>query len=506
MSLSKNIILGIAKYAIEKIHNSIMKELITNIFNTFMNAQYSFFQKKDIGILANTILKETDQVSTAISKLGLWVSNLIRALFFITLCFSLSYKLTITVIFFTFVTLMPFFLLNRVSYTYGKKYTNAANNLQSHMIETFGGVKLILAHARVKASLNRLSNFLDQYMHSAFKLCLIRGLSPLVAEPIGVSIVILAIYLGKTYFAIPASNLLIILYSLRMFTSLASQLVTERTAILSLAPSIEQTFSLMADARNVIRKEDGEKFTSFNHTIKFNDVSFSYVLGQKKILDSVSLDIKKGERLALIGPSGSGKTTLIDLILKLQNPISGFIAIDNKDLKNYSAQSWCDKISLVPQDPILFNSSIKENLLWGNPEATELDITHALKQANALDFVQKLEGQLDYNVGDRGNKLSGGQRQRIAFARALIRKPSILILDEATSNLDHQSGKIIEEMILNLDREITVLMIAHQIETIKNFDRIIVLENGQIKSSGTFAELSSQNNNFLTYSSLKGTI
>ena len=222
--------------------------------------------------------------------------------------------------------------------------------------------------------------------------------------------------------------------------------------------------------------------------LQFNDVNFSYP-GRKPALDSVSLEVKKGMMTALVGQSGAGKTTTVDLMLGLYQQSSGQILLDGKELAEYDINSYRQRIGYVPQDPQLFNTTVRENLLWSDPEASKQDIWHACSLANAEQFVRELPDQLETVLGDRGVRLSGGQRQRLALARAIIRKPDLLILDEATSSLDTESEKFIQQSIDRLAGELTIVVIAHRLSTIRNADYVYVLDNGKIAEEGSYQEL-----------------
>ncbi len=234
-------------------------------------------------------------------------------------------------------------------------------------------------------------------------------------------------------------------------------------------------------------------FTTLNKSgaeIVFENVKFSYPTRPDfTVLNNVSFKVSKGETLALVGSSGSGKSTIASLISRFYNPDSGKILINNKDCKEYSLTELRSFIALVPQDVILFAGSIKDNIAYGKPNATEAEIKEAAQRANALEFIESFPEKFDTLVGERGIQLSGGQRQRIAIARAVLKNPSILILDEATSSLDSESEHLVQEALEKLMQGRTSIVIAHRLATIKNADKIIVLQNGEIVEQGNHSEL-----------------
>ncbi len=233
-------------------------------------------------------------------------------------------------------------------------------------------------------------------------------------------------------------------------------------------------------------KEKGPK----KGEIEFKNVEFFYPTRPDfPVLKDVSFKAEKGQTVALVGPSGSGKTTIAALVLRFYDPVNGQIIIDGKDSKEYSLTALRDHMALVPQDVILFAGTIRENILYGNPQATDAEVAEAAKKANALEFIDSFPDKFETRVGERGVQLSGGQRQRIAIARAVLKDPAILILDEATSSLDSGSEKLVQEALEKLMEGRTSIVIAHRLSTIRNADRIIVLEKGKVKETGTHNEL-----------------
>ena len=223
--------------------------------------------------------------------------------------------------------------------------------------------------------------------------------------------------------------------------------------------------------------------------IRFNSVSFSYPDGNRDVLDNVDLDIRKGMTVAIVGASGAGKSTMADLIPRFYDVTGGSITIDGKDIRKVTISSLRSLMGNVNQDPILFNDTIFNNIAFGVEHATRDEVIAAAKIANAHDFIMEKEEGYDTNIGDRGIKLSGGQRQRISIARAVLKNPPILILDEATAALDTESERAVQEALERLMCNRTTLAIAHRLSTIKNADAIIVLDEGRIVESGTHDQL-----------------
>jgi len=232
-------------------------------------------------------------------------------------------------------------------------------------------------------------------------------------------------------------------------------------------------------------------------------VNFVYPDGTQTLKDC-SLNLPKGRMSAIVGPSGAGKTTFLDLLMGFYRPTSGSVKIDGRPLQDYDVGGWRRRIGYVPQEPFLFHTTVRENLLWASENASPADIEKALDSANASEFVSELAEGLDTVVGDRGVRLSGGQRQRIALARALLRKPEILILDEATSALDSQSETLIQNAVEKISKEVTVIVVAHRLSTIQKADRVYALSKGRVAESGTFSELMAAGGEFSRSAQLQG--
>jgi subfamily B ATP-binding cassette protein MsbA len=235
----------------------------------------------------------------------------------------------------------------------------------------------------------------------------------------------------------------------------------------------------------------GKKLQSFDDRIEFRNVTFAYE--DAIILDNINLIVEKGKTIALVGSSGAGKSTLADLVPRFHDVTSGEVLIDGINIKDYSLHSVRSLMSIVTQEPILFNDTIANNIKLGKQDATEEEIIHAAKVANAHNFIVQKESGYNTNIGDRGSKLSGGERQRLTIARALIKNPPILILDEATSSLDTESERLVQDAVNNMMQNRTSIVIAHRLSTIRHSDEIIVLQKGKIVERGSHEQLLTQN-------------
>ena len=254
-------------------------------------------------------------------------------------------------------------------------------------------------------------------------------------------------------------------------------------------PSYEQLVSLRNRAAGFEEIQGDRIFSRLEHGIEFKELSFTYP-GRERTLTAVNLYLRKGRMTALVGESGSGKSTVTDLVLGLQIPEKGQVLIDGVPFGDWQQNSFRECVGYVPQEPQLFHSTIRDNLLWSFDRASESDLWEALRLANAATFVKELPHGIDTVVGYRGVRLSGGQRQRIALARALLRKPELLILDEATSALDSESERLIQQSIDQVAHDTTILIVAHRLSTIVKANQIYVLSQGRVVEEGSFSALS----------------
>jgi ATP-binding cassette subfamily B multidrug efflux pump len=251
--------------------------------------------------------------------------------------------------------------------------------------------------------------------------------------------------------------------------------------------SAQQSYRELIKPIDIVDAPDAKELILKRGAIDIKNVKFKY--GRQLVLNDLTLHIKPGERVGLVGPSGAGKTTLVNMLMRFYDPKSGEILFDGQNIKNVTQDSLRSAITFIPQEPSLFNRSLADNIAYGKPDATRAEIRRAAVRAHADEFIMKTDKKYDSRVGDRGIKLSGGQKQRIAIARAFLKDAPILILDEATSALDSETEAAIQKSFAELSRGRTTIAIAHRLSTLRNMDRIVVIDNGKIIEQGTHATL-----------------
>jgi ABC-type multidrug transport system fused ATPase/permease subunit len=478
--------------------------LKTKTYHHLIASPMSFFSQKRVGELSSRISAD---ISLLQETFTITIAELIRQIITVPVgLFFLIYisgRLTVFII-----ALIPIIALIGVFFgKYIKKLSVQAQDdiTESNKVvdETLHGITSVKAYANEFFEILRYKKSIDQSVSTSIKRAKWRGM-----------------FIGLIMFVSGSALMAIIWYGLHMvamhelddtkgisigellqFALYAAFLGVSfgGTADLfsQLQKSIGATESLMdilEETTEQISIEKADKI-SIHGNIKFKDVSFYYPSRRDiQVLKDISFEVNAGNQIAFVGPSGSGKSTIAALVFRFYNPESGSISIDGKNINEYQLSAIRNEMALVPQEVMLFGGSIKENIEYGKPGATDDEIFEAAKQANALEFIESFTDKFETIVGDRGVQLSGGQKQRIAIARAILKNPSILVLDEATSALDSEGERLVQEALDRLMKGRTSLVIAHRLSTIQNADNIIVLGNGCIQESGTHAELRKKDN------------
>ncbi|NGX60786.1 MAG: Heterocyst differentiation ATP-binding protein HepA [Chlamydiae bacterium] len=379
------------------------------------------------------------------------------------------------------------------------KISSASKVQTKHMVEltakttqNLEGIQTLHLHQKQEETLYKTNKILQSIAFAAYQVKKWHTLVPSLTETLGILIVGASLLLGVFFLqdetGFSMAYLLTFLTLTHRLGNALRRVMEARGRIASQRGSLKRMVEIL-DLDNSYEMQGEKESLTFTSSIDWKNVSFSYPHHENFVLQNISLTLTKGSFCALVGASGAGKSTLLHLLMQLYDPTEGEILMDGKPIHAFSKESWRSLFGIVPQHPFLFHESICDNIRFGKPKATHEEIVKAAQMAGAASFIQKLPKNYDTIVGERGYRLSGGEKQRIALARALIRDPDILVLDEATSHLDSQSEWEIQEALLHLKGKKTLLLVAHRLSTIQLADKIYVLDQGQISQQGTHQDL-----------------
>jgi subfamily B ATP-binding cassette protein MsbA len=469
--------------------------LHASVFKQLLSVSYSFLDSNQSGKLLNTLHTQTWGAVDATFTFVDLVVNVFRVFIFTILLLLVSWQMTLLAV----VTLVLISLaIQRVSYQakdLGRQAVQANEVLANRMLEGFYAMRLIRAFGHESYEQKRFEQALDQLCTASMNLDKLRARIGPLSEILAVGLLGGILLLSLQNKANLPTSLAFIFMLYRLQPHVMS-LDNTRINLVASTAAVEDVMFLLNRSDKPYIRSGQIPFKGLKQAICFESVSFHYNLLEKPALRNVSVRIPQGKTTAIVGPSGAGKSTLIGLICRFYDVTEGEIYINSCPLRQLNLASWRSQIAIVSQDIYIFSTTVRENIAYGRLDATEDEITAAARQANAHEFISKLPQGYDTLVGDRGIRLSGGQRQRLALARAIVRNPEILILDEATNALDSVSEQLIQEAINSFSQNRTVIVIAHRLSTVEQADQIIVLEEGQVIEQGNLQHLLKNNGLF----------
>lgn len=505
----KNLFNYLASYHIMHLKNGVLKDLRRSMYAKIIELPISYYSEKRKGDMMARMLGDVNEVQNSFfSILELVVKEPLTILFALGMMFAISTKLTLFVLIF-----MPIsgWIISKLAKNLRSKSAEAqkeSGSLISIVEETLGGLKVIKSYNAEPTFKGTFNNSVTRLLKLTNSIGSRNNLATPLSEFLGVTTIAILLFYGGL---LVLNDKTLDGASFIVYLTLAFNILTPAKAISKASYSVknglaaaERVFEVLDVKNEITSKENAIKKTTFEDKISIQNINFRYE--DENVLKNFSLEVKKGQTVALVGQSGSGKSTIANLLTRFYDVNEGTIAIDNYDIKDIDLHALRGLIGLVTQDSILFNDTIKANILLGNPDATDEEIIEALKVANAYEFVSTLPNGIYTNIGDSGNKLSGGQKQRLSIARAVLKNPPIMILDEATSALDTESEKFVQIALENMMQNRTSIVIAHRLSTIQKADKIVVMKKGKIVEEGTHEELITLNgtyNKLVTMQSLE---
>jgi subfamily B ATP-binding cassette protein MsbA len=497
--LLKNLFAYLSMYFLNPIRNRILNDMRSNMYAKILQLPIGYFSEQRKGDIMSKLSNDLGDVEgSTVSVLESVFREPITIILFFIYMIILSPQLTLFLVIF-----LPVagFILGRIGRSLKKENKSVLQQfgvLFSTIEETLGGIRIIKAFNAEKKIQKKFEQENEAMYHLKNKANRRRDLASPVSEALGVTAVLCILWYGGRLvlsgdpsFTLNAGDFLAYI---AIFTQLIQPLKALSSASYNIqkgAASIERIESLINENVGIKEIPNAQVLKEFSHSIELKNVSFAYE--DAVILKNVNLTIGKGKTIALVGSSGAGKSTLADLIPRFIDASEGEVLIDGVNIKNYTLHSIRNQMGIVTQEAILFNDSIANNIALAKDNASKEEIINAAVIANAANFIATKEEGYETNIGDRGLKLSGGERQRMTIARAVLKNPPILILDEATSSLDTESERLVQDAINNLMSNRTSIVIAHRLSTIRHADEIVVLQKGEIVERGTHDSLMDQN-------------
>ena len=507
MALLKTGFKFLANYFITPVRVGVVKDIRNMVYSKILRLPLSFFSESRKGDVISRAGMDVNEVETSVmSSLEMIFREPITIIIFLIYMFILSFQLTLFAL-----VLLPIsgIFIGRLGKNLRKKSLRAQTQqglILSILEETLTGIRIVKAFNAEKKITKKFSDINEAFTDTVSRVYRRRFLASPMSEFLGTVVMMVLMYAGGIIVLNQTGSL-----SSEAFIAyliVFSQIITPAKGFSTGYYNIQKGLAAMdridqiLDTEILIKDKPGAiSVKDFKTTIEYRDVSFAY--DTELVLKNINLTIGKGKTIAIVGRSGSGKSTLVDLLPRFIDPVSGTILINGESISEYKIADLRNLFGIVSQESILFNDTYFNNIAFGLDEVEEEEVLRAAKIANAHDFIMETLGGYDSNVGDAGSKMSGGQRQRISIARALLKNPPILILDEATSSLDTESEKYVQEAIENLMKNRTSIVIAHRLSTVKYADEILVIEEGRIEERGTHAELLEMNGLYTKYHMLQ---
>ena len=506
--LLKNLFNYLASNHLMHLKNGVLKDLRNTMYNKIIDLPISYYSEKRKGDIMARMLGDVGEVQNSFfSILELIVKEPMTIIFTIAAMFAISVKLTIFVFIFIPISGYIISLIGKSLKSKSQELQYEGGYLISIVEESLSGLKVVKSYNAENSFKKRFNDSVDRLLKLSNSIGRKNNLASPFSEFMGIIVIAVLLWFGGNMVLVdtlPNGKAILEGAQFLAYMGLAYNILTPAKAISKATYSVksgmaaaQRVFEVLEVENAITDKPNAIVKASFDTEITIENINFKYE--EENVLKNFSLQVPKGKTVALVGQSGSGKSTIANLLTRFYDVQEGTIKIDGTDIKDMTMNSLRHLLGLVTQDSILFNDTIKNNILIGKENATDEEIMDALKVANAYEFVNDLPNGIYTNIGDAGNKLSGGQKQRLNIARAVLKNPPIMILDEATSALDTESEKFVQVALENMMQNRTSIVIAHRLSTIQKADKIVVMHRGEIVEQGTHDELLTLNG---TYSKL----
>ncbi|MBV9223329.1 MAG: ATP-binding cassette domain-containing protein [Acidobacteriaceae bacterium] len=484
----------LGNYLVNMVGISAVMDLRQEVFDRVLQQDAQFFEKQDTGEIMSSIMIDIDRIQVAVSNmLADWLRQMFTALFLLLAMVSIDWRMSlISVLVFPVVALLTMRLGRKVRRT-TRHAQDMAAGLNQILQETITGHQVVKSFGAEDFESKRFRLAAQRLKTSSLRYVAQQALASPIIEIFGAMSIILLLWLARLQVksgTLTAGTFTTFIVALVMLYEPIKRLTNIHNIFQQAIGAALKVFGYLDEKLHISDKPGAIRLPKFKESIRFDNLSFCYPAAPDRcVLHDINLQVKAGEVVAIVGPSGAGKSTLAQLLLRFYDTTGGSLLIDGVDLRNIRLQSLRENISIVQQDTMLFNTSVFDNIAYGRPDAKEEEVLAAAKTALAHDFVQELPEGYRTRIGERGFKLSGGQRQRLAIARALLKNAPILILDEATSHLDTESERLVQQALTVLMKRRTVLVVAHRLSTIRQANKIVVLDGGRIVETGTHETL-----------------
>lgn len=484
-----------AAAAIMPMRTGITRDIRKQIYGKIIRLPISFFSQERKGDIIARMSGDVSEVENSItSTLDMLLKNPILIVFYMGWLFFMSWKLTLFTILFAPAMIWIMSIIGRKLRARSLEAQGMWSDMMSQVDETLGGLRVIKAFLVEGKMEKRFEKVTNDMRRKLTQVAVRQASAHPVSEFLGTVMIAIVLWYGGIlilgdHASIDAPTFMSYMAILYSVIQPIKDLSRAAYSVPKGLASMERIDHILLSENPIKEKENAESISEFKSGISIRDVSFHYTDDGRNVVENASFDIPKGKTIAIVGASGAGKSTIVDLIPRFYDVTGGSICIDGTDIRNLKIRDLRSLMGNVNQDPILFNDTIFNNIAFGKEDATEEEVIAAARIANAHDFIMEKEDGYQTVIGDRGVKLSGGQRQRISIARAILKNPPILILDEATAALDTESEHIVQEALDRLMSNRTTIAIAHRLSTIKGADNIIVMDEGKIVETGTHEEL-----------------